>query len=49
MVSFLEDNVLMSITEDNKLLEVIEYRDGDQLTIMINTRIYYDGDSPYPA
>lgn len=49
MLSFLEDNVLMSITEKNSLLEVIEYRDDDQLTIMINSRIYYDGDSPYPA
>ena len=49
MISFLEDNVLMSITDKNPLLEVIEYRDDDQLAIMINGRIYYDGDSPYPA
>jgi len=48
-LTFLEENVLTSITDKNPLLEVIEYWEWDQLTIMINGRIYYDDASPYPA
>lgn len=47
-LSFFEDNVLLSITDKNPLVELIEYREEDKLVIMINGYIYYDGYSPYP-
>lgn len=47
-LSFIEDNVLLSITDKNPLLELIEYREDDKLVIMINWFIYYDWLSPYP-
>lgn len=47
-ISFLEDNVLLAIGENNPFCEVIEYFEWDDLTIMINGNIYYDDASPYP-
>jgi len=47
-LAFFEDNVLLSITDKNPFVEVIEYWNGDDLAIMINWYIYYDGASPYP-
>lgn len=47
-VSFLEENVLTSITDSNPFCEVIEYWEADNLVIMINGREYYDDASPYP-
>ena len=47
-VSFLEENVLTSITEANPFCELIEYWEDDKLVVMVNGRIQYDGASPYP-
>jgi hypothetical protein len=34
--------------EKNKTIEVIEYREGDRLCLLLNGILKYDGINPYP-